>query len=78
MSKINRWQDKSFTYVNKGLHYLDKIDALGKDEQLEPPEINFKLEKVCWCANFQSVIELLSLSMLSISISTEIIYFTVT
>ena len=60
MSKINKWQNKSSKYVDKGLRYLDEIDTLDKDENHESLDVNFKLEKVCWSANFQTVIELLS------------------
>ena len=60
MSKINKWQNKSSKYVDKGLRYLAEIDALDKDENHESLDVNFKLEKVCWSANFQTVIELLS------------------
>ena len=47
-------------YVDKCLRYLDEIEALNKDEHHESLEINFKMEKVSWCANFRAVIELLS------------------
>ena len=60
IAKIDKWQNKSSKYVDKGLRYLDEIDALNKDEHHESLEINFKMEKVSWCANFRAVIELIS------------------
>ena len=36
MAKINNWKEKRAKYVNKGLRYMDKMDAL---EDGVPPRI---------------------------------------
>ena len=46
MTKINKWKKKSAKHVNKGLRYLDEIEALDKHDKIK--EITFKLEKVCF------------------------------
>ena len=50
MTKVMKWQEKSAKYVNRGLRYVDKYDALGKDNR-EETEISFNLEKV-FCVQF--------------------------
>ncbi len=51
MTKINKWQEKSARYVNKGHRYLDEIGALVQDNQ-QATEISFNLEKVCFACEF--------------------------
>ena len=46
MTRINKWKKKSAKHVNKGLRYLDEIEALDKHDKTK--EITFKLEKVCF------------------------------
>ena len=45
MSKVMKWQEKSVKYVNRGLRYMNEIDAQGEDNR-EQTEISFNLEKV--------------------------------
>ncbi len=52
MAKINKWQEKSAKYVNKGHLYLDVIGAVDQDN-LQVTEISFKMEKVCFACKFQ-------------------------
>ena len=47
MAKINNWKEKSAKYVNKGLHYMNKIDALDQENTDDrTKEISFNMEKV--------------------------------
>ena len=50
MTKVMKWQEKSARYVNRGLRYMNKFDALDKDNH-EETEIFFNLEKVL-CVQF--------------------------
>ena len=47
MAKINNWNEKSAKYVNKGLRYMNKIDALDQENNDRTKEISFNVEKVC-------------------------------
>ena len=47
MAKINNWKEKSAKYVNKGLRYMNKIDALDQENNDRTKEISFNMEKVC-------------------------------
>ena len=51
MARISKWQNKSAKHVNKGLRYLDRMNALGlgEDQNDQETEVSFKLEKVCLC-----------------------------
>ena len=54
MSKVMKWQEKSVKYVNRGLRYMNEIDAQGEDNR-EQTEISFNLEKV-YVYNFGQMI----------------------
>ena len=49
MASISKWQNKSAKHVNKGVRYLDRMNALGENKNDQGTEISFKLEKVCLC-----------------------------
>ena len=49
MARISKWQNKSAKHVNKGLRYLDRLNALGEEKNDQRTEISFKLEKVYLC-----------------------------
>ena len=49
MARISKWKNKSAKHVNKGLRYLDRVNALGKEKNDQRTEISCKLEKVCLC-----------------------------
>ena len=47
MAKINNWKEKSAKYVNKGLCYMNKIDALDQENTDDrTKEISFNMKKV--------------------------------
>ena len=54
MSQVMKWQEKSVKYVNRGLRYMNEIDAQGEDNR-EQTEISFNLEKV-YVYNFGQMI----------------------
>ena len=54
MSKVMKWQEKSVKYVNRGLRYMNEIDAQGEDNR-EQTKISFNLEKV-YVYNFGQMI----------------------
>ena len=54
MSKVMKWQEKSVKYVNRGLRYMNEIDAQGKDNRKQT-EVSFNLEKV-YVYNFGQMI----------------------
>ena len=47
MAKINNWKEKSTKYLNKGLRYVNKIDAMDQRGNDRTKPISFNMEKVC-------------------------------
>ena len=66
MARISKWQNKSAKHVNKGLRYLDRMNALGEEQNDQGTEVSFKLEKVC-LREFSSCMVVSNISVLSIS-----------
>ena len=54
INKVMKWQEKSVKYVNRGLRYMNEIDAQSEDN-CEQTEISFNLEKV-YVYNFGQMI----------------------